>query len=120
MRALALFTALLALALVDACSLGRVSGNVGVECDDTSDCDPDDTLACVSNDPDDPAAGAVCMPPPDGWVCDGKFYKDFEALCDCGCGIIDVDCAGNASAAACDENNCETGEPLPTNNADCG
>ncbi|OGQ11163.1 MAG: hypothetical protein A2138_26345 [Deltaproteobacteria bacterium RBG_16_71_12] len=61
------------------------------------------------------------MPPPDGWICPGKFYKDLDAFCDCGCGIIDVDCAGNASAAACDENNCENNtEPLPTNNADCG
>ncbi|MBI1944760.1 MAG: hypothetical protein HYS27_03640 [Deltaproteobacteria bacterium] len=102
-----------------ACPLQRVSGSVGDACHDTSDCD-DDALACVSADPDDAAAGDVCMPPPDGWICSGHFYKDIDTMCDCGCGIIDVDCAGNASAAACDENNCESGDPLPTNNADCG
>jgi hypothetical protein len=103
-----------------ACPLERVSGPVGLECHDSGDCGRDDTMACVSNDPDDPSAGAVCMPPPDGWVCAGKYYKDFEGLCDCGCGIVDVDCAGNESAGACEENNCESGEPLPTRNYECG
>lgn len=120
MRALSLLAAALALNALWGCSLGRVSGSMGLECDDTSDCDDDDTLACVSNDPDDASAGAVCMPPPDGWVCAGKFYKDIDGFCDCGCGILDVDCAGNESAAVCDENNCESGDPLPTRNYECG
>lgn len=120
MRAWYLLVVLGASAGLGACVLQNVSGNIGDRCHDTSDCGRDDGLACVSNNPDDPAAGDVCMPPPDGWVCPGKFYKDIDHMCDCGCGIIDVDCAGNTSAAACEENNCESGNPLPTNNADCG
>ncbi len=107
-------------ATVGACVLERAAGNLGDACSDSGDCGRDDSLACVSADPDDASAGDVCMPAPDGWICPGKFYKDIDAFCDCGCGIIDVDCAGDTSAARCDQNNCESGDPLPTNNADCG
>ncbi len=31
-------------------------------------------------------------PPPVGWSCSGYYYDD--GLCDCGCTIADVDCAG--------------------------
>lgn len=106
---------------VGACPLQTVAGQLGDKCTDSGDCGSDDSLACVSEDKDDTFAGDVCMPAPDGWICPGKYYKDIDHMCDCGCGIIDVDCAGDLSAAACDQNNCENGaDPLPTRNTDCG
>lgn len=120
MRAVFLLLAVAGTLSFGGCVLERAAGNLGDACSDTGDCGGDDSLACVSADPDDASAGDVCMPAPDGWICAGKYFKDIDHLCDCGCGIIDVDCAGDASAAACEQNNCESGDPLPTNNADCG
>ena len=42
----------------------------------------------------------------DGWTCDTEYYGD--GYCDCGCGIVDVDCA-DASYESCEYSGCEDG-----------
>lgn len=62
----------------------------------------------------DRAEIAYTPPPgPPGWNCDAQFYGD--GACDCGCGVIDVDCpdATVASCEFCDAaGSCNTG-PCP-------
>lgn len=66
-----------------------------------------------------------CTPPPEGWTCSPSFYAD-EAICHCGCGIPDPDCA-DESVDSCDSCNasgaCARGAcPSaidPENNAKC-
>jgi hypothetical protein len=107
------------------CRLSTFSDSTGAECGDAQDCD-DSTLGCVSTKDDNINVGVgntrgVCLPPPDGWTCDGDFWNDNEELCDCGCGIVDADCAGDATEPACDENNCPSGQnPQATDNSQCG
>jgi hypothetical protein len=36
-----------------------------------------------------------------GWTCAPAYFASGDGLCDCGCGIVDPDCA-SASAASCD------------------
>lgn len=43
---------------------------------------------------------SLCSPPPIEWVCPDYSYMDF-GVCDCGCGIVDPDCA-DASFESCD------------------
>ncbi len=61
-----------------------------------------------------------------GWTCDAAFYGVDDG-CDCGCGIVDPDCA-DATLASCDfcddpgsctELPCETAPIIPDNNAMC-
>jgi len=68
-----------------------------------------------------------CQLSPDTWTCPAAYYDSgFPADCDCGCGIVDPDCA-NATVAACNycadgcsTVGCDMGPPLnPTNNAVC-
>lgn len=87
------------------------------------------SATCPSNI--DPTNNAVCTTPsgpPAGWTCTASWYDDGD--CDCGCGVIDVDCAGNMAVAACLYCNgsfgggCNTGTGCPgtidpTNNAVC-
>jgi len=61
---------------------------------------------------------------PTGWTCAPKFYGD--AHCDCGCGLVDKDCA-DATVDACefcdDSGSCSEaacpGSIDPNNNATC-
>jgi hypothetical protein len=122
MRTLLFLTAL----VVGGCRLGDGIGsdNTGADCTSAKDCDDRD-LACVSLREDAPNIGAgnedgVCLPAPDGWTCQSRFWNDVDELCDCGCGIIDPDCAGNTASSACDENNCPPGQnPVAADNARC-
>jgi hypothetical protein len=41
-----------------------------------------------------------CIDVPNAWTCDWASYGD--SFCDCGCGIIDVDCQGENALSACD------------------
>jgi hypothetical protein len=43
-----------------------------------------------------PENNALCeqVPPPDGWTCGSYRYADGYS-CDCGCGVLDLDCATN-------------------------
>jgi hypothetical protein len=52
---------------------------------------------CSSVDATDPRR---CAPPPPTWTCPAAIYADGN--CDCGCGVIDADCAGSS------ESYCET------------
>jgi hypothetical protein len=47
----------------------------------------------------DPADISQCLPPPEGWICDDNDWGDF--FCDCGCGVLDSDCAGYTTREAC-------------------
>lgn len=42
----------------------------------------------------------------DGWTCDTEYYGD--GYCDCGCGIVDMDCA-DPSYEVCEYTGCEDG-----------
>jgi hypothetical protein len=112
---LAVFGALLALS---ACTLGGQSGNVGLECEEARDCDADE-LGCVPVDEQNPAGERVCMPPHADWTCRGELFGD--TACDCGCGLLDVDCPTElSSSCAVDGNNCPPGQnPVPTDNTRC-
>ena len=108
----------LVLGLSAACALQGPSGHIGEECKDSGDCD-DDTLGCVPVDNDNPGRGRACMPPPEEFACEGKLYGD--EVCDCGCGVVDTDCA-NETVAACAENGnqCPDGQnPDPVDNSQC-
>lgn len=65
-------------------SLGFDSGTLGCAAD------------CVSYD----TSGCVGAEVPADWSCSPMWYADGYG-CDCGCGVVDPDCA-NTSAAACD------------------
>jgi hypothetical protein len=84
-----------------------------------------------------PVPGGACLhitsatvdvvPPavPAAWACNPAYYND--GSCDCGCGVIDLDCA-SANVSACDycddTGSCNTadcpGTIKTTNNAVCG
>jgi cysteine-rich repeat protein len=54
---------------------------------------------------------------PAGWSCDPARFTD--AVCDCGCGVIDDDCA-SSGFAACDRDNCSpTQSPWEHENQSC-
>jgi hypothetical protein len=72
-----------------------------------------------------PTDNAVCTPPPAGWRCAEHRYLDGH-FCDCGCGVVDPDCATSA-AESCewcnDEGSCSVqtcpGTIAPSDNATC-
>lgn len=100
------------------CALQVSSGHIGEECDDARDCD-DEALGCVPVDFDTPALGNACMPPPTEFTCRGELYGD--DACDCGCGVIDIDCASELDDA-CAENGNQCPEPQnpdPLDNSQC-
>ncbi|MFZ9888614.1 MAG: hypothetical protein ACO3JL_14035, partial [Myxococcota bacterium] len=87
-------------------SLGRGTGGV-LAC--ASDCLAFDTTGCTGLDATVPAA----------WTCDEAYYDDDLDICDCGCGVLDPDCA-DATLAACDVRNCGPGFlPSATENYTC-
>ena len=45
-------------------------------------------------------SGCTDSPAPMGWTCLPAFYDAADG-CDCGCGVIDPDCAGDATVEAC-------------------
>jgi len=49
----------------------------------------------------DPSDVTGCLPVPDGWTCDPSTYGDGRS-CDCGCGALDLDCAG-AGLESCND-----------------
>ncbi len=61
------------------------------------------------------ADGAVAP----GWDCNGSYF-DSDDGCDCGCGVLDPDCAGQADAAACDYEWCDAAEVDDEHNWICG
>jgi hypothetical protein len=73
-----------------------------------------------------PQRNELCMPPtvPAGWNCPPEKY-DARDGCDCGCGVVDPDCA-DATAASCDTcvetgscNFFECQQIAPNDNAHC-
>jgi hypothetical protein len=118
MRALILSVLCVLAGTSTACGLQASSGHIGEECDDARECD-DDTLGCVPVDFDTPALGKACMPPPVDFICEGKLYGD--GACDCGCAVIDIDCASELDDACAENGNqCpEDQNPVPTDNALC-
>lgn len=58
---------------------------------------------------------------PNGWVCPGTFYDSADG-CDCGCGLVDPDCADATvgSCTYCDSGCAETCEEIdPVDNSQC-
>jgi hypothetical protein len=88
------------------------------ECDKYEDCEDASDEWPVN------AACPEVLPPPPGWTCAPEYYGDME--CDCGCGVIDSDCA-DATVASCqycaDRGSCSTeecpGTINPADNAIC-
>jgi hypothetical protein len=111
--------ALASLVVVTGCTLqGSQGSNIGVECNDASDCD-DKALGCVPIDEENPASRRICLPPAEDWTCAADFYGD--GACDCGCNFKDVDCPDLlASSCSVDGNNCAGGKsPSATDNTKC-
>ena len=75
-----------------------------------SDCRDD---GCGSGMGPDPRDLTQCMAaaPQDHWTCDLDLLFD-GAQCDCGCGAVDTDCPGGATAASCDTVHCGSGQEL--------
>jgi len=74
----------------------------------------------------DPQNNARCTDdPPPQWTCSTEYYGD--RACDCGCGVVDIDCADATSArcvfcddpGSCSNAKCSAGKIDPTNNAVC-
>ena len=109
---------IVALASLAGCGLRVPSGHIGEECDQAGECD-DEALGCVPVDLDNLGRGRACMPPPEGFTCRGELYGD-EA-CDCGCGVIDIDCPSELIAACAEYGNqCPgNGNPDPVDNSQC-
>ena len=52
-----------------------------------------------------PTPGQPCVAVPPAWVCDPTYFGSGDG-CDCGCGVIDVDCVGGGCAEpGCDDGN---------------
>ncbi len=51
-----------------------------------------------------PTSGEACVPLPPGWICALAFFAADDG-CDCGCGIVDPDCA-NPALSSCTFNHC--------------
>ena len=88
-------------------------------CAETGSCGTDADY-CFGIDPDN---NAVCNPTP-VWLCSPVVYGDGQS-CDCGCGVVDVDCSG-PEAAVCDScsepESCDPGTCAqidPSNNGAC-
>lgn len=57
----------------------------------------------------------TCLPA--GWTCDPAYYGD-GTYCDCGCGVVDTDCA-DATSASCDPIGCNDMGSCDENGSDC-
>jgi hypothetical protein len=73
----------------------------------------------------DPADITHCLPPPEAWTCDDALYGDFN--CDCGCGVMDLDCAennrdycSNCPEGSCSRSDCRDVAPTDIANCDGG
>ncbi|MEW5849551.1 MAG: hypothetical protein AB2A00_12105 [Myxococcota bacterium] len=95
------------------CAAAPQCGNGSVEAGE--DCDPPDGLTCdeechaiftatcgngltEEGEGCEPAGQGACdvncaSTAPEGWTCEPAYYGDLS--CDCGCGIVDVDCPGD-------------------------
>jgi MYXO-CTERM domain-containing protein len=72
------------------CGDGSVDG--AESCDDTNTAPGDgcDATCTAEEGFSCPTPGQACIAVPAGWTCNPAFYGDQE--CDCGCGVLDVDC----------------------------
>jgi hypothetical protein len=112
------------------CAADQYGGGAGNGCDCNCGAhDPDCDLA-----PAEPIQGcavgdtcninSVCLSP--AWTCDDDYFGGNDG-CDCGCGVVDIDCA-DATVGSCefcnDTGSCSTdacpGTINATNNAVCG
>jgi hypothetical protein len=72
------------------------------------------TLGCQAGCTGFDTSGCTGVPP--GWTCLPEWYGADDG-CDCGCGVIDLDCA-DGTVASCEFSNCP-GEINPTQNWLC-
>lgn len=45
---------------------------------------------------------------PAGWDCDADAWQN--AVCDCGCGVVDIDCPDDSTFVTCETSACATGQ----------
>ena len=98
--------------VADGCDCG--CGIIDTDCSDGSlaACDYND---CSSGTPMD---GQNWLCEAGGtWTCDATWYGAGDG-CDCGCGVIDTDCA-DGTLASCDYNDCSIGSPVDGQNWLC-
>jgi hypothetical protein len=91
-------------------------------------CNDDASDACPGSV--DPLDNATCRGAPPEWTCAAEYFDQGDGVCDCGCGVVDPDCA-NALVGSCDvchdasDGGCNTdgldcpGSIAPANNAGC-
>ena len=65
------------------------------------------TLVCMENCSGYDTTGCTDDQIPAAWSCDAGLYSDGN--CDCGCGVLDPDCA-DGNAATCQNDHCPTDE----------
>jgi hypothetical protein len=64
-----------------------------------------------------PGDTTQCKPPPESWICEPEIWGDGN--CDCGCGVVDIDCDPNNTSyclicRGCSQGHCERIDPKNT------
>ncbi len=108
----------------EGCDDGNLIGGDGCSplCEIEAPCgngtlDPGEECDDGNTTPGDGCSALCLVEIPAGWTCPPEYYN--HESCDCGCGVIDLDCA-SGSAGVCQFNQCPTGfDPLPNQNWLC-
>jgi hypothetical protein len=84
---------------------------------DNGGCGNPSVITCTNNPGNRPTCAPVGGVPAE-WTCNADFYGVADG-CDCGCGVVDLDCA-DATIASCEFSGCATGlEPDPDDTTTC-
>lgn len=83
-------------------TIGSCESNGCPNADDGDVPNPGDPVACIAGDID--SDGGTPGGGPTGWTCNAGWYGNGDG-CDCGCGIVDEDCA-DETVDSCTSNGC--------------